>query len=104
WHEADASGEVGTQNACHLQSQARFAHAPGAGDGEQAHLWMPEQLTDRPHLLFAADQGCEGQRETGKPWLRESRFVWRLCSCGSTPMSTQHGGSLSGLSGSSSQV
>ena len=65
---------------------------------------MPELLTDGPHLLFAVDQGCEGQRETGKPWFRESRFVWRLCSCGSTPMRPRSGGSPRGRSCSSCRI
>ena len=74
-HEAGAIGKAGTQDACDLQSQARFAHAPGAGEGEQAHLWMREQLTDHPHLLFATDQGREWHREAGQPWCRAGRFV-----------------------------
>ena len=74
-HEAGAIGEVGTQGLCDLQGQARFAHAPGAGNGQQAHLWMPQEIADCPHLLFATDQGREWHRETGKPWFRTSRFV-----------------------------
>jgi hypothetical protein len=79
-HEADAIGEVGAHHARDLQGQARFANAPSAGNGEQAHLWTREQLADRLHLLFAPDQGREWHRETGKPGFRANCFVGFLCS------------------------
>ena len=53
------SAKSARNDACDLQGQARFADAPGAGNGEQTHLWTREQLADRPHLLFATDQGRE---------------------------------------------
>ena len=74
-YKADTIGEVGLHHARTLQSQASFANTTRAGDGEQAHLWMQEQITDSLNLLFATDQGCEGYREAGKSGVRAIHFV-----------------------------
>ncbi len=94
-HEAGAIGEVCTHDPRDLQGQARFAHTASPRDGEQAHLWTREQVTDRHDLLFTTDQGGEGHGEPGQPEFGEICFGWSMCSCGSPQMRLHSGGSLS---------
>src|SRR5207248_6039726 len=66
WHKADTVGEVGTQSRGGSQGQARFAHASGTGEGQQANLWALQEVGDRLHLLLAADQWGGWQRQRGQ--------------------------------------
>src|SRR5258708_28899539 len=57
--ETDAIGEVVKEIGRYVQGQAGFADAARAREGEQAHLWTPQQVTGSSSLLLAPDQWGE---------------------------------------------
>jgi hypothetical protein len=64
--ERDPVGEVATDLFGDAQRQPRFADAPGAGKGEQAHVVPPQQRHHLGNLALPPDQRRERKRQTGR--------------------------------------
>ena len=55
--------ELVTQLSCHLQAQACFPHSTWTRQGQQAHFWAAQQLTDSCDFLLAPYQGSRLDRQ-----------------------------------------
>jgi hypothetical protein len=63
--EVDAVREPGQQAAGGLQREARLARPAGAGEGDQPHVVVAEQLGDRAQVRLAPDERGGDRRQVG---------------------------------------
>jgi hypothetical protein len=68
--EAGAVGEVRREPVGELERQPGLADPAGAGEGEQADLWVGQELGGGGEVMVATQQGRRGDREQ---WCGERR-------------------------------
>src|SRR6266702_4478594 len=77
--EADPVGKISEQVGPYLEPQARFTHAAGAGEGEEAHFRVSQEGTHCRHLLRASNQRGERRRQVVEPNIQLPQAVSHIC-------------------------
>src|SRR6266702_4478592 len=77
--EADPVGKISEQVGPYLEPQARFTHAAGAGEGEEAHFRVSQEGTHCRHLLRASNQRGERRRQVVEPNIQLAHAVSHIC-------------------------
>ncbi len=74
--KVDTVGKVIEQISRYLQAQARFADAAGTREGDETHLWSPQEGAYCLDFLFASNQRRELRRQVVGPNVHLIRQVF----------------------------